>query len=137
MPDTWREIRQGMPFWSPIKRKILMILLPPFIAGAGLTSILVFRGLHGAPYAAYQLGLIAPLWMLFYGVACWQIGELSISEIRVLGAAFVVFGLICAAVFQSSIFGMFRGLAYYLTLGVSFGGFHILYGLWVWRKYGG
>jgi hypothetical protein len=132
-----REVRQGMPFWSPIKRRILMTLLPPFVAGAGLTVIIIARWFLDVPHAEFQPGLIAPLWMLFYGVACWQVGEFSIPEIRLLGAAFVVFGLICAAFFQTEIFGYLRGLAYYVTLGVSFGMFHIVYGLRVWAKYGG
>lgn len=130
-----REVRQGMPFWSPIKRKILLTILPAFVAGAGITFAIVYRwSIQDGPN---EFGLVAPLWMLFYGVACWQVGELSIPEIRILGAAFVLFGLLCATFFQSNLFGMLRGDAPYLTLGVSFGGFHILYGLWVWRKYGG
>ena len=32
-----REKARGMPFWSPVKRKILRAILPPFIAAIGLT----------------------------------------------------------------------------------------------------
>ncbi|KPK84728.1 MAG: hypothetical protein AMJ81_04865, partial [Phycisphaerae bacterium SM23_33] len=66
--------------------------------------------------------------MLFYGVALWQVGEFSVREARVLGAAFILAGLAAGAFLQPYP---------YLTLGVSFGGFHIAYGAVVWMRYGG
>ena len=66
--------------------------------------------------------------MLFYGVACWQVGEFSVKELRWMGAAFVLSGLITAACFQSRP---------YLAFGATFGGFHIIYGAIVRLRYGG
>jgi len=131
----FREVRQGMPFWSPIKRKILMTIMPAFVAGAGLTAAIVFRWYSSD--GPNEFGLVAPIWMLFYGVACWQVGELSVPEVRVLGAAFILAGLLSAAFFQATIPGLPYLTAPYWTLGASFGGFHIIYGLFVWAKYGG
>jgi len=132
-----RELRQGMPLWSPIKRKILMTILPPFVAGAGLTAAIVYRWY--TPRGPNEWGLIAPVWMLFYGVACWQVGEFSIRELRYMGAAFVLAGLLSAAFCQSSVpaLSLAEGTAPYLTLGVTFGGFHIVYGVIVRIRYGG
>jgi hypothetical protein len=132
-----RELRQGMPLWSPIKRKILMTILPPFVAGAGLTAAIVSRWYtHQAPN---EWGLITPAWMLFYGVACWQVGEFSIRELRFMGAAFILAGLLSAAFWQASVPGLNLppGTAPYLTLGATFGGFHIVYGVVVRIRYGG
>jgi len=121
-----RERRQGMPAWSLIKRRILLTILPPFVAGVGLTAAIVFRYVeHVGPN---EWGLIPPVWMLFYGVACWQLGEFSVREVRVMGAAFILAGLVTAAVFQASP---------YEAMGITFGGFHLVYGLVVWRRHGG
>jgi len=38
-----RKHRGGLPGWSPVQRKILVTVLPPFIAAAGLTAILAWR----------------------------------------------------------------------------------------------
>ncbi|MHC4718014.1 MAG: hypothetical protein ACYS5V_13660 [Planctomycetota bacterium] len=121
-----RERKQGMPFWSNVKKRILRTILPPFIAGVGLTVAIVYRDLaHGEPA---MWGLIPAVWMLFYGVALWQLGEFGVTEIRALAVAFLLAGLLCAAEFHT---------APYLTLGITFGGFHLAYGAVVWMRYGG
>ncbi|MFB3891755.1 MAG: hypothetical protein ACE15C_07000 [Phycisphaerae bacterium] len=130
-----REIRSGMPFWSPVKRKLLRTILPPFVAGAGLTSAIMYRWyISDGPN---EWGLIPPVWMLFYGVACWQVGEFSIRELRYMGAAFIVAGLLTAAFWQAHFPGLAPGEAPYLTLGATFGGFHIVYGIVVRIRHGG
>ncbi len=129
-----RERRRGMPFWSPVKMRILRTILPPFAAGVGLTLIIAFRWYFGAP--PNEWGLIPSIWMLFYGVALWQLGEFSVREIRVLGVAFLAAGL-AAAIVQHAIPGMAEGSAVYLAVGVTFGGFHLCYGAIVWMRYGG
>ncbi len=144
-----REIRNQMPFWSSVKKRILLTILPPFVAGAGLTVAIGYRWYIGE--GPNMWGLIPAIWMLFYGVACWQVGELSIREIRVMGAAFILAGLVTAAFFHYDIpglttplggaNGLYLGLAEgsgpYVTLGTTFGGFHIIYGVIVWKRYGG
>ena len=121
-----REIRKGMPLWSKIKERILLIILPMFVAAAGLTGILVAREL-GQP-GPEQWGLIPAIWMVLYGLALWQLGEFSPLEVRLLGAAFLGGGLVSAALGQQSP---------YWSLGVAFGGLHIVYGVVVWIRHGG
>ena len=130
-----REQGQNMPFWSAVKMRILRTILPPFVAGAGLTVAIAYRWWVGD--GPNEWGLIPAIWMLFYGVACWQVGEFSIPEIRVMGAAFVVSGLIAAAFCQHTIPGTEPGTAGYWTLGVTFGGYHMVYGTVVWMRHGG
>jgi hypothetical protein len=132
-----RERQRDMPAWSPVKRRILLTILPPFVAGAGLALAIVFRWYRGD--GPNEWGLIAPAWMLFYGVACWQVGELAIRELRFMGASFIAAGLVCAAFFQAEIPGLTSvpGTAPYWTMAATFGGFHILYGAIVWAKHGG
>jgi len=121
-----RERRQNMPFWSAVKKRILLTILPHFVAGVGLTLVIFYRGHVG--WHSNEWGLITPIWMLFYGLALWQVGLLSPVEVRLMGAAFIVCGLAVALWFQPHP---------YSSLGVSFGGFHIVYGLAVWIRHGG
>jgi hypothetical protein len=121
-----RERRQGMPFWSDIKKRILLTILPPFVAGVGLTLVVVYR--VWAQGGSTTWGLIPAIWMLFYGVALWQVGLYSPVEVRVLGAAFILAGLLAGALLHG---------CPYLALGATFGGFHILYGIVVWFRHGG
>jgi hypothetical protein len=123
-----RERKQGMPSWSRIKKRILLTILPPFAAGAGLTAAIMYRWYTGD--GPNEWGLIPAVWMLFYGVALWQLGEFSPIEVRLLGAAFLAAGLISAARYQSFPYS-------YWTLGLTFGGFHIVYGIIVWVRHGG
>jgi len=133
-----RERRQGMPFWSNIKRRIGLTILPPFVAGAGLTLAIAMRWYyHVGPN---MWGLIPAIWMTFYGVACWQVGEMSIREMRVLGAAFVVSGLLVACLVPAKLIAAAGGtldFEPYWTIGVTFGGYHIVYGIVVWVRHGG
>lgn len=129
-----RERRQGMPFWSSAKRRILMTILPPFVAGVGLTVVIVSRWYYGA--GPNEWGLIPAIWMTFYGLACWGVGEFSIVEVRVMGAAFILAG-IASAVYQFTIPGLPPGTAPYWALGATFGGFHLIYGLVVLVRHGG
>jgi len=122
-----RERKQGMPFWSNVKKRILRTILPPFVAGVGLTAAIVYR--HFAyPLGPNLWGLIPAVWMLFYGVALWQVGQFSVPEVRALAVAFLLAGLACAGELHTWP---------YVTLGVTFGGFHIVYGVVVWLRHGG
>jgi hypothetical protein len=126
---SWqREKRQGMPFWTSIKRRILATILPIFVASVGMTVGLVLHGLRHPESDPWVL--IMPSWMLFYGVALWQLGLLSEPPVRVLAGAFFVAGLACCfvpAILHNPVPAM----------GATFGGFHLVYGLYVWRRYGG
>ena len=130
-----RERRQRIPFWSAAKRRILMTILPPFVAGVGLTAAVMYR--WHCQIGPNEWGLIPAIWMCFYGVTCWEVGGFSITEIRVMGAAFILAGLLSAAFFQYTIPGLEPGTAPYWTLGLTFGGFHIIYGIVVWIRHGG
>ncbi len=121
-----RERRQNMPFWSPIKKRILLTILPPFVAGVGLTMVLVYRWHAG--WGSNEWGLVPTIWMLCYGLALWQVGLFSPVEVRLLGAGFLAAGLATAMWWQAFP---------YWSLGVTFGGFHLVYGLVVWVRHGG
>lgn len=126
---SWqREKRRGLPFWTSIKRRILATILPVFAASLGMTAGIVLQGLRHPESDLWVL--IVPSWMLFYGVALWQLGLLSEPPVRVLAGAFFVAGVACCLI---------PALLYNPApaMGAAFGGFHIIYGLYVWRHYGG
>lgn len=120
-----RERKQGIPFWSPAKRRLLIMLLAPFIAGVGLTLVIAGRWLVGT--GPNEWGLIPAIWMACYGIACWQVAEVSNRELRYMGGAFILASLLAAS-FQTYP---------YLMLGGAFGGFHVVYGVVVWIRHGG
>lgn len=126
-----RETQQGIPHWSKLKMRMFKALILPFIAGAGLSCILVLSWFkaNAVEQVVFSQGILVPaIWMLFYGIGCWQMGEFSIIEMRLMGAAFVVAGLVCAVLCQHSP---------YQALAITFGGFHIVYGVVTWARHGG
>ncbi len=70
---------------------------------------------------------IYPMWMLCYGCAVCAVGLFSQREVLYLGAAFLAAGAITLALIPS------WGLS---MMAVTFGGFHIGYGLAISRKDG-
>ena len=63
-------------------------------------------------HRAQRVGADPAIWMLFYGVALWQLGEFSPVEVRLLGVVFLAAGLVSAGFFQASP---------YWALGLTFG----------------
>ncbi|MFA6134760.1 MAG: hypothetical protein WC869_12160 [Phycisphaerae bacterium] len=119
-----REKRMGMPFWTSIKRRMLMTILPPFIVGGAMTLALL--DWHPVPYS--HLSLVPALWMVFYGLALWQAGDFSIAEVRGMGACFILAAPLTATFCQG-----WPALA----MAITFGGFHLVYGTVVWIRHGG
>jgi hypothetical protein len=130
-----RERRQNMPSWSPVKARILRAILPPFVGGVALTLAIAchWYTLTGPN----EWGLIPAIWMLFYGVALRSVGEFAPPEVGGLGIAFLAAGAVCATFFQYAIPGLAPQMTPYFTLGLTFGGFHLVYGAVVWKRYGG
>lgn len=130
-----RERQRGMELWSAVKKRILLTILPPFLVAVGLTAAIMWRWYHGI--GPNQWGMIPVLWMCLYGLACWQVGEFSITEMRFLGVAFLICGVACAFFFQGFVRVGPLLITPYRTLGATFGGFHIIYGLIVYARHGG
>jgi hypothetical protein len=130
-----REKRRGMPPWSPVKKRILLTILPPFLVAVGLTAAIMWRWYHGI--GPNEWGMIPVLWMCLYGLACWQVGEFSVTEMRLLGVVFLVSGVACAFFFQGFVRVGPLLITPYRTLGATFGGYHIVYGLIVYARHGG
>jgi hypothetical protein len=116
---TARKARdQGGSLWSHAFRKLIFAFTPPMAAGALLTAALYLNG---------QFGLLPGLWLALYGAGVMTGGAYSVRVIPMMGAAFIVLGGVA----------MLTAVPGDLALGLGFGGFHIGFGLIVWRRYGG
>lgn len=117
---TWDMVRrEGGTLFTPLARDILHALWPPCLVAVALTVLFAAE-----PGLAVR---IPALWMLCYGSAGIAAASFSLPVVRCLGAAFLAAGLVCLA----------RPLPASWSLGLTFGGFHLVYGLALLRRKGG
>lgn len=109
--------RAGKRFWTPASKKMLINLLIPLTTG-GL-FILVFL-------VQNNIQLIIPGFLIFYGLGLINAGKFTYDEIFYLGLLEIITGLI------SSVFPEF-GIFFWIF---GFGFLHIIYGVFMYRKYG-
>lgn len=102
--------------WDTQTKLLLANLAIPLVAGGILCLILLMQGF---------IGLMAPLTLIFYGLALVNASKYTLNEIRSLGVAEIVLGLI-------STYFIGYGL-YFWALG--FGVLHIVYGIIMQLKY--
>lgn len=108
--------RQGLSVWSPASRMMLMNLMVPLASGGLFIAILIIHGLFA---------MIVPAMLIFYGLALVNAGKFTFGEIFYLGLCEIVTGL-AAALFPD------HGLFFWMF---GFGILHIVYGLFMYRKY--
>jgi len=114
---TTRETRKrNQKIWDYQTRRLLINLAIPLITGGILCLILLFRG---------YIGLVAPLTLIFYGLALVNASKYTLDEIRSLGLAEIGLGLVAAHFIG---FGL-------LFWSIGFGLLHIAYGISMHLKY--
>lgn len=108
--------RQKMTMWNTTTRRVLLHLFIPLIAGGLFSLLLVWRN---------DTDLVAPVTLIFYGLALVNAGKFTFGEIHYLGLCEIVLGLLA---------GLFihYGLLFWT---VGFGILHIVYGLTMYLKY--
>ena len=102
-------------FTKTALRMLAYIGFPLFVGGVFCIAMLI----HGYPL------LIAPGMLIFYGLGLINGSKYTLNDIRLLGAIFVLIGLI-------TLFFLNYGI-YFWALG--FGVMHIIYGSIMWFKY--
>jgi len=115
---TWKTRDHRVPFMSGPARKFALSFVPPMVAGAVLTAVLVVRG---------DFALLPAMWMLLYGAAVVSAGTFSVRVVPFMGACFMACGI---AVILFPQIGN-------LMMAVAFGGLHIAFGAAIARRYGG
>ncbi|HET8803616.1 MAG TPA: hypothetical protein VFM72_03495 [Aequorivita sp.] len=101
--------------WDATTRRLLINFLIPLITG-GIYIIIKLNSQH--------YGLSASLMLIFYGLALVNASKYTIGNVKYLGYAQIIIGLICAALPG-------YGLWFWL---LGFGVFHIIYGSIMYLK---
>ncbi|MBK7875125.1 MAG: hypothetical protein IPJ77_05150 [Planctomycetes bacterium] len=94
-------------------------LIAPFAVAALLSIVLYRHGLYGD---------LPGLWLLSYGAGTIAAGAFSVRAVRYMGLAFMLLGVF--ALFAPSTWGD-------ACMAIGFGGFHVLFGLWITRHHDG
>lgn len=108
--------RKGLPIWDSTTKRLLINLFIPLIAGGVFALILLFHHL---------VFLVAPVTLIFYGLALINASKFTLNEIFYLGLCEIALGLI-AAIFVG------YGLIFWA---IGFGILHIIYGTSMYFKY--
>lgn len=120
LTTTARKSRaMGLPLVSGAGRKFALALTPTLIAGAVMTAVL-------QPSAPRDL--LVGMWLLLYGAGVTAGGALSVPAVPVMGAGFMVLGV--------ATFLMPTSAANLMML-AGFGGLHVVFGVYIARRYGG
>ena len=107
---------RGEKIWNATSRKMLSSMAVPLVAGGILVLVLFLKGL---------IGLLAPLTLIFYGLALYNASKFTYEEVRSLGIIQMTLGL-------TSAYFVEYGL---LLWAVGFGVAHIAYGTYMHLKY--
>jgi hypothetical protein len=114
---TWRRAnKNSLPVWDHTSRLLIINILIPLVTG----GLLIMAFLQHNDWR-----FVAPLSLIFYGLALVNGSKYTLSEIRYLGFTEIILGLINT---QFTGYGL-----YFWALG--FGVLHIVYGFIMWWKY--
>lgn len=117
--STFTKMRaSGASLLSGPGRRFIYSFAPPLLVGALLTIVLAPMG----------LAVIPGIWLLMYGTGVITGGAFSIRVVPLMGLCFIVLGAV--ALFSPPGWGN-------ALLAVGFGGFHVIFGAVIARKYGG
>ena len=108
--------KRNQKTWDHQTKRLLINLFIPLITGGILCLMLLFKG---------YIGIVAPLTLIFYGLALINASKYTLSEIRSLGIIQIVLGLIAT---QFIGYGL-------LIWAVGFGILHIIYGVVMHLRY--
>ena len=103
--------------WNVNSRRLLINLAIPLVTGGIVCLILLLKGI---------LGVVAPLTLIFYGLALVNGSKYTLDEVRWLGILEIILGII-ALIWPG--FGL-------LFWALGFGVLHILYGAIMKKRYG-
>jgi hypothetical protein len=115
---AWKARSQGEVMRSHAGRKLVLAFTPPMVVG-GIMTI--------AAFAAGDHGLVPGIWLGLYGAGVMTGGAYSVPVVPLMGAAFITLSAVA----------LLTPLPGDLLLAMGLGGLHVLFGLVIWRRYGG
>lgn len=122
---TRKAKKQGLPLWDKMTYRVLLNLFIPLAIGGAFCLILIYHALTGPVINFTLFALVAPVTLIFYGLALFNAGKYTFDEVRWLGVSEILLGLL------GCIFLGF-GLLFWI---IGFGVLHIIYGGMMWWKY--
>lgn len=114
---SWLKAKKNKEvLWNAAARRLVINLAIPLVTGGVFAFILYSKG---------YIGLIAPVTLIFYGLALLNASKFTFEEVRYFGVIEIVLGLIAT---------WFIGYGL-LFWAVGFGLLHIVYGIYMHLKY--
>ncbi len=114
--STMKAKKLGLPLWDLTTERVLLNLSIPLIAGGLFIAVLMQYKL---------LYFLPPVSILFYGMALMNAGNYTLSEVRYLGIAEIITGIL-------NLLFLKYGLYFWIF---GFGILHIIYGILMQIKY--
>jgi hypothetical protein len=108
--------KSGEKIWDISSKRLIFNFFIPLMVGGIFCLVLIQYG---------NAGLVAPATLIFYGLACVNASKYTMGDVRYMGLAFILLGLVST---QFIGYGL-----YFWALG--FGVFHIVYGSMMYYKY--
>ena len=108
--------KKGVKSWNSTSRQLMIQMAIPLSAGGILMLMLLQNGL---------IGLLAPLSLIFYGLALYNAGKFTYKEISSLGLIQIVLGLLSVWFIEFSL----------IIWAAGFGLVHIIYGIFMHFNY--
>jgi len=104
-----RAKKNDEKIWTSLSKQLLQHFLIPMVAGGLLVLLLINKGYYG---------LVAPLTLIFYGLALVSASKYTLSLIKYLGLIEILLGLLAFYFFGNGL----------LFWALGFGVLHIVYG---------
>ena len=102
--------------WNPASKRLIINFMLPLATGGIFILFLIEKEI---------LGLVAPLTLIFYGLACVNASKYTLGDVRYLGITLIILGLL-------STWFLGYGLLFWA---LGFGVCHIFYGAIMYFKY--
>ena len=125
-----QAFKEKEPFWSPPTRRVAQALAPPLSVGL-ILAILYLAAEITIYRSPLQLWLLPVIWMTLYGCALHSAGFFMARGIRFLGWIFIFCGLISLVEKTVSPDAQIV-LCGHVCMGVTFGGLHLIYGIYLY-----
>ncbi len=103
-------------FWGATSKRLIINLMIPMFTGGLFLLALISKGL---------VFLLAPVSLIFYGLALFHTSKYTISDLRFLGIAEIILGILSS---------WWTGIGL-ITWILGFGIAHILYGIYIYQRY--
>ncbi|WP_192820580.1 hypothetical protein [Rufibacter sp. LB8] len=108
--------KRGEKIWNATAKRVLITMAVPLVVGGLLALIFISKGL---------IAFVAPVTLLFYGLALFNASRFTYEEVRSLGLIQILLGLVSA-------YFVGYGLLFWA---LGFGFVHIFYGISIHYRY--